>query len=173
MKTTYIWTRENGLEKVYPWDYLIHRFGVDNVHKWLKEMTPEMLFDCMDAFSSDSFVDGGQKHREKDLNILEMILQETPEGLYRSVTYGVCPGATCTDAIGSVTGRKKDNVEIAIWMIQIKIHDIKEWLLENYNFSDREKRLLHYFKDNDSENNMCDSCAGFCEPHDSYCPRQD
>lgn len=145
MKTIRVWTREDGIVELDPWEYLAYKYGSSKVGQWLKDITPEMLFDCMDAFSSDSFVNWDQKHREKQLNILEMILQEKPEGLYRSVTYGVCPGEICTQAIGSITNRKKGNIDIAYWLIQIMIDDIKEWLLDNYKFSEREKRLLHYF----------------------------
>ena len=120
------------------------QYGQERVDQWLNNVTMEQLMDCMDAFSSASFVDLGLEHREKDLNILEMILQETPHNLYRGVTYGTCPGTTCTDAIGELTGRKNGNIEIAIFLIQEKIHELKKWVLENYKFSDREKRLLHY-----------------------------
>lgn len=130
----------------YTYEEFCEKFGKETVDKWLNNVKMEDLMNCMDAFSNDSFVDYDIQHRDKDLNILEMILQETPKFLYRTVTYGVAPNETCTSAIGYITNRKYGNVDIAEFLIREKIHELKNWLLINYEFSDREIRLLHYFK---------------------------
>lgn len=143
-----VWTYDGPIEMTN-YEYYCYKYGKETVDKWLKEVTMKDLMECMYAFSNDTFVKfvkdhGHLHHRDKDLNILEMILQETPEGLYRTVTYGVCPGAICTDAIGYLTGRKNGNVDIAIFLIEEKISVLKAWLLANHKFTKREKRLLHY-----------------------------
>ena len=128
-------------------EYMVAKYGEENIGSWTHEVTPKQLFNCMKAFSNESFNQGWNKHRDKDLNILEMILQETPNCLYPSVTYGLCPNAICTGEIGEMTGRIYGNLEIVTFLIQENISEIKEWLLENHQFSYDEKRLLHYFKD--------------------------
>ena len=124
--------------------YMYSHYGIETVDNWINNVSMKQLMKCMEAFSNNSFVSYELQHRDKDLNILEMILQETPQYLYPSVTYGVAPNSICTYAIGELTGRKYKNVEIAIFLIQQKIKDLKEWLLENHNFTEREIRLLHY-----------------------------
>lgn len=139
---------KDGTTKMTDYDYFCQKFGKDMVEKWLDEVEMEDLMDCMDAFSNNSFLPHTIKqHRDKNLNILEMILQETPNQLYPSVTYGVQPNTICTDAIGYLTGRKYGNLEIATFLIEEKISELKEWLLENYCFSYEEEKLLHFFKD--------------------------
>lgn len=125
-------------------EYMYARYGKEAVENWLENIEVKNLMDCMEAFSNASFVSYEFQHRDKDLNILEMILQETPQYLYASVTYGVAPNSVCTYAIGELTGRKYGNVEIAIFLIQQKIKELKEWLIKNHKFTEREKRLLHY-----------------------------
>ena len=128
---------------------LIEKFGEEHIEEMLDSVEMEELFECMDAFSSDSFTDFalGFKHREKHLNILEMILQECPTYLYPSVTFGVQPNTICTSAIGHLTGKKYGNVDVAIFLIQEKIKELKKWLLRDYCFSNKEIRLLHFFQD--------------------------
>lgn len=159
--------------------YLIEKYGEEQVEEWLDSVKMEDLMNCMDAFSSDSF-NGDLKqnihtkkwgyewntHREKHLNILEMILQETPNGLYGASTYGIRPNETCTDAIGYITGRKYGNLEIATFLIREKIEELKKWLLKNYDFSIREEKLLHFFKERkgvifDEEDNYYDHIDRF------------
>lgn len=126
--------------------YMEEKYGKENIERWIKDVKMEDLFKCMSAFSNASFVEYKYHHRDKHLNILEYILQENPSYLWRSVTYGDCPGDVCTCGIGYLTGRKYGNVEIAEFLIRERIVDLKKWLLDNYDFTDDEKRLLHYFK---------------------------
>ena len=129
------------------YDYYCQKYGQEEVEKWLNEVDMEELFDVMHIFSNRSFNGISEEwnlHRDKCLNVLEMILQETPSCLYPSVTYGTCPSANCRDAIGHLTGKVYGNVDIVIFLIQQKISDLKKWLLENYEFSEWERRVLHY-----------------------------
>jgi hypothetical protein len=121
------------------------------INNCLENVKMTELFECLDAFSNNSFVDFNMIHCEKHLNKLEMILQETPENLYKSVTYGVSPNEICFEQIGYLTGFRNRNVVIAKFLIQKKIRELKNWLLENYEFSDREIKLLHYFKEKKEE----------------------
>ena len=145
----YILNKDGTTTKMTDYDYYCQKFGEDVVEEWLDGVTMEDLMDCMDAFSSISFNGFGKWniHREKHLNILEMILQETPEHLYPSSTYGIRPNQVCTDAIGYLTGRKYGNLEIATFLIQEKIKELKKWLIRDYCFSHRELKLLSFFKD--------------------------
>lgn len=125
-------------------EYMYKKYGQENVESWLENVEMKDLWNCRYAFSNNSFVGYEFHHREKDLNILEMILQETPNALYKDVTYGVRPNSICTGEIGYLTGRTYGNLEIATFLIQEKIKELKQWLLENYKFTEREIRLLHY-----------------------------
>lgn len=125
-------------------EYMIEKYGQETVESWLENVEMENLWGCRYAFSNNSFVGYELHHREKDLNILEMILQETPNALYKDVTYGVSPNTICTEEIGYLTGRTYGNLDIAIFLIQEKIKELKAWVLENHNFTEREIRLLHY-----------------------------
>lgn len=128
---------------------LVKKYG----EEWIEEIEDcveiESLFDCLDAFSNASFneTDKWKQHRDKNLNKLEMVLQETPNGLYPSVTYGVAPNTICKNAIGDITNVKYGNVDIAIFLIQNKIEEMKKWLLRNYDFTLKEEKLLHFFKE--------------------------
>lgn len=126
----------------YP--YMCEEFGKDKVEFWLENAKMESLFKCMEVFSNNSFVNYGIHHRDKELNILEAILQGQLNALYPSVTYGTRPNETCTNYIGELTGRKNRNCEIAKFLIENKKDELKEWLLTNYHFSEDDKRLLHY-----------------------------
>lgn len=125
-------------------EYMYEKYSKENVEKWLEDVEMKELWNCTYAFSNNSFVSYEHHHREKDLNILEMILQETPDSLYKDVTYGVRPNDLCTDEIGHLTNRKYCNLEIATFLIQEKIKELKAWLIKNHNFTEREIRLLHY-----------------------------
>ena len=130
-------------------EYFYKKYGKETVNEWIDCVEMEDLFNCMDAFSNASFIDFNHEykaHRDKQLNILEMILQECPNALYPSVTSGVRPNEICTDAIGDLTGRKYGNIEIAIFLIQENIKELKKWLLRDYCFSHKELELLHFFK---------------------------
>ena len=125
-------------------EYMVAKYGEEQIQEWIEEVEMKDLWGCMSAFSNNSFVNYNIQHRDKHLNALEMVLQETPNGLYGSVTYGVAPNSICTSMIGHMTGRTYGNLDIATFLIEQKISELKKWLLENYNFSDDEKRLLHY-----------------------------
>lgn len=125
-------------------EYMVAKYGEEQIQQWIEDVEPKQLWKCMEAFSNESFVDWNIKHRDKHLNALEMVLQETPNGLYPTVTYGVAPNTVCTCMIGNMTGRIYGNLEIATFLIQENISELKSWLLENYSFSEDEKRLLHY-----------------------------
>lgn len=125
-------------------EYMVAKYGEEQVNYWLENVEMEQLWNCLDAFSNNSFVDYKLHHREQYLNCLEMILQETPQGLYKSVTYGNCPSTICRDEIGKMTERWYGNLEIAEFLIVEKISELKKWLLENHTFTEREIRLLHY-----------------------------
>ena len=130
-------------------EYMIDKYGKERVQQWIENVDMKSLWKCMEAFSNNSFVDYNIQHRDKHLNALEMVLQETPNGLYPTVTYGVQPSYICTCMIGQLTGRTYGNIEIASFLIAERISDLKKWLLENYDFSEDEKRLLHYDVKND------------------------
>ena len=103
------------------------------------------LWYCLEAVSNNGLVhDYKLQHREHHLNCLEMVLQGKTGGLYRTVTYGVCPNEICTSRIGHLTGRTYGNYDIAMFLIEEKIGELKEWLLANHKFTEREIRLLHY-----------------------------
>lgn len=138
---------KDGIITKTNYEYYCDKYGKKEVDNWLQNVKMSDLMRCMEAFSNDSFVDYNLKHRNKELNALEMILQETPQNLYRTATYGVCPNDLCTSAITKITNRIYGNCDIAIFLIQEKIKELKAWLLENHNFSEEEKRLLHYFNE--------------------------
>ena len=129
--------------------YFESKYGKETIDDWINTVAIEELMDCMSAFSNASFNGDSEwkLHRNKELNILEMILQETPNGLYPSVTYGARPNEVCTDAIGYLTGKKYGNIDVAMFLIEENIQELKKWLLENYEFSIQEETLLHFFKD--------------------------
>ena len=127
----------------------VYRFGVKMIKDCLENVSMKTLYDTMFVFSNASFYMG---HRDKYLNCLEWILDDNAtDSLYRTVTYGVCPASECTYAIGDLTGRRRDNYEIYHFLLIEKKSELKEWLLENHNFTDDEKRLLHYFRDGGAE----------------------
>lgn len=128
-------------------EYFIDKYGEETIQNWIDSVEMEELMDCMDAFSNASFVNYKLHHRDRHLNILEMILQEDASYLYRNSTYGVQPNNICTDAIGHITGRKYGNLEIAKFLIQENISELKKWLLQEYCFSEKEEKLLHFFKE--------------------------
>lgn len=138
---------KNGDNMIYgSKEYYIEKYGKEEVERWIKETEPEKLWWCLSAFSNQSFP---VVHRESYLSHLDCILLEDASGLYRTVTYGVCPGDICTGEIGDITGRKNGNIDIAEFLINEKISEIKKWLLNNHEFTEREKRLLHYFNKED------------------------
>ena len=127
----------------------VYRFGVGMIKNCLENVEMKDLYDAMHIFSNFSF---GQGHRDKYLNILDWILDDDAKNwLYPSATYGTCPATECTYAIGHLTGRKRDNLEIFTFLLYEKKEELKNWLLENHSFSDDEKRLLNYFQDGDEE----------------------
>lgn len=141
-----IYNKDGSITEMTEYEYYCQKYGQEEVEKWINGVEMSSLYWVMDIFSNDSFNGNEEwnKHRDKDLNILEMILQETPSGLYPSVTFGTCPSASCRDVIGHLTGKIYGNVDIVIFLIQYKISDLKEWLLKNHTFTETEKRLLHY-----------------------------
>lgn len=127
------------------YEYYCDKYSKEEVDKWLQEVKMEDLFYCLDTCSNDSFLDwSDKKHRDKALNKMEMILKEDGKNLYPSVTYGTRPNETCYSYIGKITDKKYGNYDIAMFLVREKMSELKEWLLNNHNFTEQEKRLLHY-----------------------------
>lgn len=127
------------------YEYMCKEYGKENVDYWLENVKMKELWRCLDAVSNNALVDSYSiHHREHDLNCLEMVLQGKTGGLWASVTYGTQPNYTCYCQIGHLTNRKYGNFGIAMFLIEEKMDELKQWLLENHKFSEREIRLLHY-----------------------------
>ena len=144
-----IYVEENGKfvrKELNAYEYGCYSFSEEEMKKWLNEVQIKDLIKCLDCVSNDALVDYKYKHRERELNILEGILQESLNSLSPSHTYGTRPNAVCQYCIGYITDRKYRLFDITSILIEIKQSEMKQWLLDNHKFSDREKRLLHYFK---------------------------
>ena len=129
------------------YDYYCDKYSKEEVDRWIKEIDAQSLFWCLDTCSNDSFLNWDvKKHRDKKLNKLDMILSENAKYLYPSATYGTRPNETCKAYIGNITNKKYGNYDIAMFLVREKISELKKWLLNNYKFTEQEKRLLHYFK---------------------------
>lgn len=122
--------------------HMIQTYGEEKVQYWLDNVQMENLWNCLGAVSNASF---GNGHREHHLSAQEYVLQADPYFLYRSVTYGVSPNQICTHEIGQLTNQFYGNFDIAMFLVREKISELKRWLLDNHTFTEREKRLLHYF----------------------------
>ena len=150
-RTSFVWDADDyTIDKCKkPMCSSVYRFGVEMIQNCLENVSMKTLYDTMFVFSNASFP---HNHRDKHLSCLDWILDDdASDSLWASVTYGTRPASECTYAIGDLTGRKRDNYEIYHFLLIEKKSELKKWVLENHNFTDNEKRLLHYFRDGGAE----------------------
>lgn len=124
---------------------LLKMVGFENTKNLLENVDMHELYNCYDVFSNAAFP---IHHREKSHSFIDSILCDCNiRGLYKTATYSMRPNETCYYQLRRLIPNKKYGwFDIAEKLIIIKQKELKNWMLENIQFSERDKRILKYFQ---------------------------